>query len=278
MDIRDTIHPDHARTLDTDGLRAHFHIAGLFAPDAMNMTYTHYDRVIVFGVCPVAGAVEAPNDVSGVTGTDFLLQRREMGIINIGGPGKVSVDGEAFGLGSQEGLYIGAGARNITFSSDDAAHPAKFYGNCAPAHRNYPNKHVTLEEASPVTLGARETNNERTIYRYLHPNVMPTCQLLMGLTKLAPGSNWNTMPAHLHDRRMEVYVYFDMAPDALVFHMMGKPQETRHIVMRNEEAVISPPWSIHSGCGTGNYTFIWAMSGENQVFEDMDLVRPQDLR
>lgn len=137
---------------------------------------------------------------------------------------------------------------------------------------------MTIEKASPVTLGARETNNERTIYRYLHPKVMPTCQLLMGLTKLAPASNWNTMPPHLHDRRMEVYVYFDMAPEAVVFHMMGKPQETRHIVVRNEEAVISPPWSIHSGCGTGNYTFIWAMSGENQVFEDMDMVRPQDLR
>ncbi len=250
MDIRDTIHPEHAKALDTEGLRAHFHISGLFAPDAMNMTYTHYDRVIVFGVCPVSGTVEAPNDVSDVTGTDFLLQRREMGIINIGGPGKVDVDGETYRLARQEGLYIGAGARNIVFSSDDAAHPAKFYGNCAPAHTHYPNKHVTIEEASPVTLGARETNNERTIYRYLHPKVMPSCQLLMGLTKLAPGSNWNTMPPHLHDRRMEVYVYFDMAPEAVVFHMMGKPQETRHIVVRNEEAVISPPWSIHSGCGT----------------------------
>ena len=204
------LHPDHAKTLDTTGLRAHFHVPGLFAPGEIKMTYTHEDRVIILGLCPGAEALDLPEDVSNVTGTSFMLERRELGLINVGGAGTVNVDGEIVALAPQEGLYVGKGAKAVSFASDDPATPAKFYANSAPAHTAYPLKKVTLEESSPVTLGAAETNNERTIYRYLHPDVMPTCQLLMGLTKLGLGSNWNTFPPHTHDRRMETYFYFDM--------------------------------------------------------------------
>ena len=278
MDIRYSLHPDHAKALDTTGLRNHFHVPSLFEAGEMSMTYTHEDRVIVMGICPAEAALELPSDVENVTGTSYMLERRELGLINVGGPGSVEVDGQTVALDTQEGLYIGKGARDVSFSSDDASNPAKFYANSAPAHASFPLKKVTIEESSPVTLGAAETNNERTIYRYLHPDVMPTCQLLMGLTKLATGSNWNTFPPHTHDRRMETYFYFDMAPETVVFHFMGTPDETRHLVMRNEEVAISPPWSIHSGAGTGTYSFIWCMAGENQTFEDMDFIAPEDLR
>lgn len=278
MDSRYSLHPDHAKQLDSAGLRSHFHVPPIFEPGNISMTYTHEDRVIILGICPGADALELPDDTTVITGTDFMLQRRELGLINVGGPGTVSVDGEVFSLDNQEGLYVGMGAKQVEFASDDAAAPAKFYANSAPAHHAFPHKHVTIEESSPVTLGAAETNNQRTIYRYLHPDVMPTCQLLMGLTKLGTGSNWNTFPPHTHDRRMETYFYFDMSPDTLVFHFMGKPDETRHLVMRNEEVAISPPWSIHCGAGTGRYSFIWCMAGENQVFEDMDMIAPEQIR
>jgi 4-deoxy-L-threo-5-hexosulose-uronate ketol-isomerase len=212
------------------------------------------------------------------TGTDYFLQRREIGLINIGGPASVRVDDQTFEVAAKEALYIGQGAKEVEFRSLDAAQPAKLYFNSAPAHTHYPHKKITLAEASPETLGDAATSNRRTIHKYIVPDVLPTCQLLMGMTQLEPGSLWNTMPCHTHERRMEVYFYFNMDPNAVVFHMMGQPQETRHLVVRNEQAVISPSWSLHAGVGTQAYTFIWGMVGENQVFKDMDHVHMTTLR
>jgi 4-deoxy-L-threo-5-hexosulose-uronate ketol-isomerase len=278
MEIRQPIHSEHMRNLDTEGLRRHFLVQDLFLPDQVTLTYSQIDRIIVGGIMPVAGGVSFSADLGRHTGTDFFLQRRELGLINIGGAARVVVDGETFELGSREALYIGQGARALEFFSVDAAQPAKLYFNCAPAHTAYPHRKVTLAQASPETLGSAATSNRRTIYKFLVPDVLPTCQLSMGMTQLEPGNMWNTMPCHTHDRRMEVYFYFDMAADATVFHMMGEPTQTRHIVVRNEQAVINPSWSIHSGVGTQAYTFIWGMVGENQVFKDMDHVPMTTLR
>ncbi len=272
MDIRQPVHSEHARTLDTEALRRHFLIDRLFRPDEATLTYSQIDRIIVGGVMPVTMAVGFAPELGRHTGTDFFLQRRELGLINVGGPARATVDGQVFEIGPREALYVGQGAKAVEFTSLDAATPAKLYFNCAPAHKAYPHRKVTLAEASPETLGAAETSNRRTIHKFLVPDVLPTCQLLMGMTQLEPGSLWNTMPCHTHDRRMEVYFYFDMNDNAAVFHMMGEPTQTRHIVVRNEQAVISPSWSIHSGVGTQSYTFIWGMVGENQVFKDMDHV------
>ena len=278
MQIRQPIHSDHARTLDTEGLRRHFLVEDLFVADNVTLTYSQIDRIIVGGIMPVAGGVTFSAEVGKHTGTDFFLQRRELGLINIGGAARVVVDGETFEVGAREALYVGQGAKALEFFSEDAAQPAKLYFNCAPAHVAYPHRKVTLAQASPETLGSAETSNRRTIYKFLVPNVLPTCQLLMGMTQLEPGSLWNTMPCHTHDRRMEVYFYFDMKADAAVFHMMGEPTQTRHLVVRNEQAVISPSWSLHSGVGTQAYTFIWGMVGENQVFSDMDHIPMTTLR
>ena len=278
MQIRQPIHSEHARTLDTEGLRRHFLVEDIFQPDAATLTYSQIDRIIVGGIHPVKNAVRFAPELGRHTGTDFFLQRRELGLINIGGAGRVTVDGQLFEVGPREALYIGQGARDVSFESVDASRPAKLYFNCAPAHTAYPHRKVTLAEASPETLGSPETSNRRTIHKFLVPDVLPTCQLLMGMTQLEPGSLWNTMPTHTHDRRMEVYFYFDMSDDAAVFHMLGEPTQTRHLVVRNEQAVISPSWSIHSGVGTQAYTFIWGMVGENQVFKDMDHVPMSALR
>ncbi len=278
MQIRQPIHSEHARTLDTEGLRRHFLVEDLFQADAATLTYSQIDRIIVGGIHPVTTAVRFAPELGRHTGTDFFLQRRELGLINIGGAARVTVDRVVFDIGAREALYIGQGAKDITFESVDSRQPAKLYFNCAPAHTAYPHKKVTLAEASPETLGSPETSNRRTIYKFLVPDVLPTCQLLMGMTQLEPGSLWNTMPCHMHDRRMEVYFYFDMNEDAAVFHMMGEPSQTRHVIVRNEQAVISPSWSIHSGVGTQAYTFIWGMVGENQVFKDMDHVPMTALR
>ena len=272
MEIRQPIHSEQAKTLDTTGLRQHFLVQDLFKADEATLTYSQIDRIIVGGIMPVKQAVRFSPELGKHTGTDFFLQRRELGLINIGGPARVKVDEQTFEVGSREALYVGQGAKVLEFTSVDSAKPAKLYFNCAPAHTAYPHKKITLAEASPETLGAPETSNRRTIHKFIVPDVLPTCQLLMGMTQLEPGSLWNTMPCHTHDRRMEVYFYFDMNENAAVFHMMGLPQETRHVVVRNEEAVISPSWSIHSGVGTQAYTFIWGMVGENQVFKDMDHV------
>lgn len=276
MEIRQSIHSDHAKQLDTAGLREQFLIEDMFQAGQINLTYSHIDRIIVGGVVPTAAPVvlEGGKEI----GVDFFLQRRELGVINIGDAGSVIVDGVTYEIAAREALYVGKGAQEIQFLSDNAEQPARFYLNCAPAHMAYPTRIITRDEASPETLGNQENCNVRTIYKYLHPAVLPTCQLLMGMTELAPGSLWNTMPCHTHERRMEVYLYFDMKDDNIAFHFMGQPQETRHIVVRNEQAVISPSWSIHSGVGTASYTFIWGMVGENQTFHDMDHVAMSDLK
>ncbi|RVT83544.1 5-dehydro-4-deoxy-D-glucuronate isomerase [Inhella crocodyli] len=278
MEIRQPIHSEHARTLDTEGLRRHFLVQDLFVADQATLTYSQIDRIIVGGILPVTKPVTFSAELGKHTGTDYFLQRRELGLINIGGDARVTVDGTVYDVAAREALYVGQGAKELSFASVNAAQPAKLYFNCAPAHTSYPTRKVTQAEASPETLGSAETSNRRTIYKYLVPDVLPTCQLLMGLTQLEPGSLWNTMPCHTHDRRMEVYFYFDMSEQAVVFHLMGEPTQTRHLVVRNEQAVINPSWSMHSGVGTQAYTFIWGMVGENQVFKDMDHVPMTALR
>ncbi len=270
METRQAIHSAHAKTLDTPGLRREFLIPEVFRPGELTMTYSQIDRIVVGGVMPLAGPVGLPEGIGHTYGVEFFLQRREMGIVNIGGAARVVVDGETVSVGPTEALYIGMGARELAFSSVDPARPAKLYYNSAPAHRALPNRRLTLADAASVTLGDRRNGNRRTIHKFLIPEVVETCQLCMGMTSLEEGSLWNTMPSHTHDRRMEVYLYFNLDADAAVFHFMGQPQETRHIVVRNEQAVISPSWSIHSGVGTRAYSFIWGMAGENQTFDDMD--------
>ena len=277
MQIRQSVHSDHFRTLDTAGLRREFLVEGLFIPDEISLTYSHVDRIIVGGAMPVGRSVAFDAEVARQIGAEYFLARRELGLINIGGPAQVQVDGERFALATREALYVGAGARELRFHSDDPNHPAKLYLNSAPAHCAFPNRKITLEQASPTTLGQTSTSNRRTIYKFIVPDVVQSCQLTMGMTVLDEGSVWNTMPCHTHEQRMEVYFYFDMASDAVVFHLLGRPNETRHLVMRNEQAVISPSWSLHAGVGSQRYTFIWGMVGENQTFDDMDPVPMTDL-
>ncbi|PLR53240.1 5-dehydro-4-deoxy-D-glucuronate isomerase [Chimaeribacter arupi] len=278
MQVRQSIHSEHAKHLDTAGLRREFLIEKIFEDDTYTMTYSHIDRIIIGGIKPVQNSVSIGGEVGKQLGVSYFLERRELGVINIGGPGLIVVDGATFEIGSEEALYVGKGAKEVVFSSVDAARPAKFYYNSAPAHTTFPTRKITMAEASPQTLGDDATSNRRTINKFIVPDVLPTCQLTMGLTKLADGNQWNTMPCHTHERRMEVYFYFDMDEETAVFHMMGEPQETRHLLVHNEQAVISPSWSIHAGVGTKRYTFIWGMIGENQVFDDMDHVAVADLR
>lgn len=278
MQVRQSIHSEHAKQLDTAGLRREFLIEKIFERNTYTMTYSHIDRIIVGGVMPVDASVYIGDEVGKQLGVSYFLERRELGVINIGGPGLIVVDGLTYEIGHEEALYVGKGAQQVEFSSLDTAKPAKFYYNSAPAHTTFPNKKITLAEASPQTIGDAATSNRRTINKFIVPDVLETCQLTMGLTKLEHGSLWNTMPCHTHERRMEVYFYFDMDDDTAVFHMMGQPQETRHLLVHNEQAVISPSWSIHAGVGTKRYTFIWGMVGENQVFDDMDHVKVSELR
>lgn len=276
MDIRYAANPTDVKGYTTERLRKDFLIENLFVAGEVNMVYSHVDRIIVGAACPADKTLKL--EASKELGVEFFLQRRELGIINIGAPGTVIIDGTEYKMASRDGLYVGMGAREVEFKSDDAANPSKFYFNSAPAHKTYPNVKIDISTANAVKLGTLEESNSRTIYQFIHPDVCQTCQLLMGLTVLDPNNIWNTMPTHTHDRRMEVYLYFDMPESAVVFHLMGEPTETRHIVMRNEQAVISPSWSIHSGVGTKNYTFIWGMVGENQTFTDMDHVDPKDIK
>lgn len=278
MQTRQSIHSDHAKQLDTQGLRREFLVEEIFTPNKLTMTYSHIDRIVFGGIMPVDAPLTFSDALGKAFGVTYFLERRELGLINIGGPGVVVVDGTTYEVDKAEALYVGQGARALSFASVNAEQPAKFYYNSAPAHTSYPTRKVTQDQASPATLGDPSTSNRRTIYKYLVPDVLPTCQLVMGMTQLEEGSLWNTMPCHTHERRMEVYFYFNMKEDAAVFHMMGKPDETRHLLVHNEQAVISPSWSIHSGVGTQAYTFIWGMVGENQVFGDMDHVAVQDLR
>lgn len=278
MDVRQSIHSDHARQLDTDALRREFLIETIFTADNYTLTYSHIDRIIIGGVMPVNNTVTIGDEMGKQLGVSYFLERRELGMINIGGPGLVEVDGKSWEIGHEEALYIGKGAQNLLFRSLNPAQPAKFYYNSAPAHMTFPDKKITLQDAATATLGDPATSNRRTINKFIVPDVLPTCQLTMGLTKLEEGSLWNTMPCHTHERRMEVYFYFDMSEESAVFHMMGEPQQTRHLLVHNEQAVISPSWSIHAGVGTQRYTFIWGMVGENQVFDDMDHVKISELR
>lgn len=274
MEIRYASSNKDAKSYDTSRLREEYLIQDLFIPDEIKLVYSHYDRIIAGGACPALEAIKLEG--SKELGSNYFLERREMGIINVGGKGIVSLDGTEYELDYKDAIYIGMGVKEVIFKAIDAKNPPKFYINSAPAHKAYPTKKISLEDAKKVHLGSIETSNKRTINQYIHPDVLDTCQLVMGMTALEDGSVWNSMPCHTHDRRMEVYFYFDMAPDTRVFHLMGEPTETRHIVMKNDEAVISPSWSIHSGVGTGGYTFIWGMVGENQTFTDMDHV-PMDV-
>lgn len=276
MDIRYSSHYEDVKKYDTADLRRHFLIENLFAAGELEMVYSHIDRIIIAGAVPTSKPLflKAGKEL----GCDYFLERREMGVINIGGPGIVKLDGAKYDLNSRDGLYVGMGVKEVSFESLDAGNPAKFYINSGTAHKSYPTVKIDLGKANKVKAGSDEECNKRTINQYVHPAVCKSCQLVMGMTILEPGSIWNTMPCHTHDRRMEVYLYFDMDDDSVVFHFMGTPDETRHIVMKNEQAVISPSWSIHSGVGTKNYTFIWGMVGENQTFTDMDAVETGSLK
>ncbi len=287
MEVRTAASPKDVRHYTTDRLREEFLIEGLFQADQVRLVYSHIDRIITGAAVPVQKklGLSAGEELR----AEYFLQRRELGLINIGGDGIVTVDGRVYEVKARDGMYIGRGAREITFESREVARPAKFYMNSAPAHVAYPTVHikpegipeegvVIINDENKVEMGSLEDSNHRIINKYIVTGQVDSCQLAMGLTRLLPGSVWNTMPAHTHDRRMEVYLYFDMEEDAFVMHYMGEPQETRHIIMHNEEAVISPSWSIHSGCGSRAYTFIWGMCGENQDYGDMDHIANQDLK
>ncbi|MGJ1433894.1 5-dehydro-4-deoxy-D-glucuronate isomerase [Sphingobacterium spiritivorum] len=277
FESRYAIGPQESKALDTAGLRKNFLIQKLFDADQIHFVYTHYDRYMAGGAMPVSGKIKL-DTIPELLKEEYFLSRRELGIINVGGKGSVEVDGTVYELEYKEALYIGKGNKEIFFSSEDPQKPAKFYMNSTPAHCNFPTKKVTKETAIKKELGTLETANHRTINQMLLNTVLETCQLQMGMTELQPGSVWNTMPAHTHDRRMEVYFYFEVPQEQSVCHFMGQPDETRHIWMQNDQAVISPPWSIHSGAGTSNYTFIWGMAGENLDYDDMDKVAINDLK
>jgi 4-deoxy-L-threo-5-hexosulose-uronate ketol-isomerase len=260
--------PKEVKGMTTEELRDNFLCEGLMQDDGIDYLYSHYDRVIVGGAKPVQQSLTLIADEE--LRADYFLERREMGIINVGSHGVVIADGITYELEKLSCLYLGKGTKEVQFKSTDKNNPAIFFFLSAPAHHTYPNKSMKKEEASPVALGAVETSNQRTIYKYIHADGIQSCQLVMGLTVLNNGSVWNSVPPHTHTRRSEVYFYFDLNEQQRVFHFMGEPQQTRHLVMKNHEAVISPPWSIHCGSGTSNYAFIWAMAGENYTFTDMD--------
>jgi 4-deoxy-L-threo-5-hexosulose-uronate ketol-isomerase len=275
MEVRQASNAKDARHYTTERLREEFHIANLFTKDNVRMVYSHIDRIITAGLMPVFQTLQL--QAGKELAANYFLERREMGCINVGGKGIITVDGTEYEMNPRDGIYIGRGNKEITFRSLDVNDPAKFYVSSCPAHTDYPIRKIDITKAKKVPCGSVEECNKRVINQYIHPEVMQSCQLSMGLTQLEPGSNWNTMPSHTHDRRMEVYFYLDMGENDIVFHMMGEPKETRHIIMHNEEAVISPSWSIHSGVGTRAYSFIWAMCGENQEFTDMDHIENKDL-
>lgn len=286
MELRTAASPKDSKYYDTKRLREEFLIDDLFQVDTIKLVYSHIDRIITGSAVPVKEALKltAGDELR----ADYFCERRELGVINIGGDGIITIDGKKYEVNYKDGMYIGMGSKDITFESKNAAAPAKFYLNSTPAHMTYPTKLIKMDgtpsddvviikDENKQELGSLEEANHRVINKFILPGQVESCQLVMGMTQLKPGSVWNTMPCHTHDRRMEVYLYFDMPEDAIVMHYMGEPTETRHIVMRNEQAVISPSWSIHSGCGSRAYTFIWGMAGENQVFTDMDGVAMTDI-
>lgn len=268
--------PKDSKRYDTEKLRENYLVEDIFKDDQIELVYSHVDRIIFGGIKPVYKELKL--EAGKEMGVDYFLERRELGIINIGGKAIVTIDGTEYELKEKDGLYVGKGNKEVSFKSVNPEEPAKLYVNSVPAHKEYETVKIDIEKANPVRLGDNETLNKRTIYQYVHPNVCESCQLLMGLTMLEPGNAWNTMPCHTHERRMEVYFYFDMDEETRVFHLMGEPTETRHLVVKNEECVISPSWSIHSGVGTSNYTFIWGMCGENKTFDDMDHISMDILR
>ncbi|MEG0911145.1 MAG: 5-dehydro-4-deoxy-D-glucuronate isomerase [Ruthenibacterium sp.] len=280
MEIRYSANQRDFKRYTTEETRAEFLIENLYKANEIVAVYSHVDRMVTLGCMPTTETVSIDKgiDIWANFGTEYFLERREIGIFNIGGAGKITVDDTVYALGYKDCLYITKGAKKVLFASDDASKPAKFYMVSAPAHCSYENRLIKIEDAAKKPLGAMETANKRVINQFIHPSVLKTCQLSMGMTVLEPGSVWNTMPCHTHERRMEIYTYFEVPENNVVFHMMGEGSETRHIVMQNEQAVISPSWSIHSGAGTSNYTFIWAMGGENQAFDDMDEIKANDLR
>lgn len=271
VETRHAVAPAQAKGMDTAALRAHFLADGLFATGEIRLIYTHYDRFVMGGAVPGDGVLVL--DHVAETGTPSFLDRRELGIVNIGGPGTVHAAGETWALERGDVLYLGMGAGPVTLAGD-----GRFYLTSAPAHRACPHRLIRLADSKEVKLGAAETSNKRTINQFIHPLVMESCQLILGYTTLEDGSVWNTIPSHIHDRRMEAYLYFGMEEKSRVLHLMGEPQETRHLFIANEEGAISPPWSVHSGAGIGSYTFIWAMAGDNVDYTDMDFIQPEDLR
>lgn len=274
MDIRYSANQRDCKRYTTEELREEFLIEKLFFPNQMTAVYSHVDRMVTMGCMPVDEKISIDKGIDcwKSLGTTFFLERRELGLFNIGGPGIVTADGVPYELGMEDCLYVSMGTRELIFESRDAANPAKFYMVSAPAHKPCPTTFISMEAAAKRPCGSGETCNKRVINQFIHPDVLETCQLSMGLTCMEPGSVWNTMPAHTHERRMEVYLYFQIPEENVVFHLMGEGTQTRHIVMQNEQAVISPSWSIHAGCGTASYHFIWAMGGENKAFDDMDAI------
>ena len=279
VDIRYSASPNDVKRYTTEELRKEFLITDLYVPDTVKATYSHVDRMVIMGIMPVHEKVSIDKgiDIWANFGTDYFLERREAGVFNLGGKGTITADGTAYELGYEDCLYITKGTKEVCFESADPENPAKFYLASSPAHTSYTTRLLTFENANHRPTGDVKTANKRVINQFIHPDVLKTCQLSMGLTQIAEGSTWNTMPAHTHERRMEVYTYFEIPGDECVMHFMGQPKETRHLVMKNFDAVISPSWSIHSGCGTSNYTFIWAMAGENLAFDDMDTLKPNEL-
>ncbi len=280
MDIRYSTGPNDVKRYTTEELRREFHISGLYQSDSVQAVYSHVDRMVVLGIMPVNETVPIDKgiDIWANFGTEYFLQRREAGVFNLGGTGWIEADGVRYEMGFEDCLYITKETKSVVFGSNSPDAPAKFYLVSAPAHKVCKTTFISIKDANKRPCGDGKTANKRVINQFIHPDVLETCQLSMGLTQLAEGSVWNTMPAHTHERRMEVYTYFNIPEGNVVFHMMGQGQETRHIVMQNYDAVISPSWSIHSGCGTSNYTFIWAMGGENQAFDDMDNIAITDMR
>lgn len=276
MEIRFQTSQQETKKMNTDELRKNFLIEGLMTEDEIKLVYSHYDRIIIGGAKPVNDVLQLEADSE--LKAEYFLERREIGIINIGGSGVVAADGELYTLSKLDCMYVGKGVKSVTFKSDNPLDPAMFYLLSAPAHQAYPSKKLTKEEAMPTTIGDAFTANRRTIYKYIHSDGIQSAQLVMGLTVLDKGSVWNTMPCHTHTRRTEAYFYFDVPEGQAVCHLMGESQQTRHLVVQNSSAVISPPWSIHSGCGTANYGFIWGMAGENYTYTDMDAVAIIDLR
>lgn len=276
MEVRFQIGPKETSQMDTQELRKNFLMESLMKANSVELVYTHYDRVIFGGAVPVDGKLELPNHSE--LKSEFFLERRELGIINVGGNGTVTVDGKAQAVNKLDCLYAGKGSKVVSFESADPANPAVFFLLSAPAHQTYPVQFLPKEQAMPTNLGAVETANQRTVYKYIHAEGIKSCQLVMGLTVLNTGSVWNTIPSHTHTRRMEAYFYFDIPENQRVFHFMGEPTQTRHMLIANHQAIVSPAWSIHSGCGTSNYSFIWGMAGENYNYADMDVVDIREMR